>query len=277
MNENHDNLPPSKRQKKQKHCKNFVFIYNAKEKKAYVYSIKDDRKFDSFFKWINWLKNQGYFKEKRSVIATIFLKSNFTSLSIASILYTDYTLYWKATSLINTIDIRLSIQEKVLPEGKFTRTAIQKIIGGLEFNFFKKGQQEKKLLILTRNNVHRYEVYVFDQLMQEKYLPVSVKEVERILDEIINFIRYIFAVSICHGMSTSVKEESICKNCAKLKKTMQQIQKKCLTGPNFVKAIHASKEILIEKVNQQRKVIKRQNELLIIDLKKCLKEKIEKK
>ncbi|EXX73822.1 uncharacterized protein OCT59_001947 [Rhizophagus irregularis] len=56
---------------------------------------------------------------------------------------------------------------------------------------------------------------------------------------------------------------------------MQQIQKRCLTGPNFVKAIHTSKEILIEKVNQQRKVIKRQNEL-IIDLKKRLKEKIEK-
>ncbi|CAB5375264.1 unnamed protein product [Rhizophagus irregularis] len=206
--------------KKQKHCKNLyvlgltskekyykyfegVFIYDAKEKKAYVYSIKDDRKFDSFFKWINWLKNRGYFKEKRSVIATIFLKSNFTSLSIASILHTDYTLYWKATSLINTMDILLSIQEKVLPEGKFTGTAVQKIIGGLEFNFFKKGQQEKKLLILTRNNVYRYEVYVFDQLVQEKYLSVSVKEMERILDEIINFIRYIFAISICHGMSTS--------------------------------------------------------------------------
>ncbi|PKB95609.1 hypothetical protein RhiirA5_385892 [Rhizophagus irregularis] len=164
-----------------------------------------------------------------------------------------------------------------------------------------------------------YEVYVFDQLVQEKYLPVPVKETERTLDEIINFIRYIFAVSICYGMSTSgfedvtrirgtqlvsnkknhlpfalmermcqpdeiyqridctliVKEESICKNCAKLQKTMQQIQKRCLTGTNSVKAIHASKEILIEKVNQQRKVIKGQNEL-IIDLKKRLKEKIEK-
>lgn len=28
-------------------------MYYAKEKKAYVYSIKDDRKFDSLFKWIN--------------------------------------------------------------------------------------------------------------------------------------------------------------------------------------------------------------------------------
>ncbi|CAG8757353.1 12916_t:CDS:2, partial [Rhizophagus irregularis] len=207
MNENYDNLPLSKRQKKAEALQELVyirpdlkrktlyffhkyfegmFIYDAKEKKAYVYSIKDDHKFDSFFKWINWLKNQGYFKEKRSAIATIFLKSNFTSLSIASILHTDYTLYWKATSLINTMDI-LSIQEKVLPEGEFTGIAVQKIIGGLEFNFFRK-----------------YEVYVFDQLVQEKYLSVSVKEIERILNEIINFIKYIFAVSICHhGMSTS--------------------------------------------------------------------------
>ncbi|CAB5395645.1 unnamed protein product [Rhizophagus irregularis] len=118
-------------------------MYNAKEKKAYMYSIKDDRKFDSFFKWINWLKNRGYFKGKRSAIATIFLKPNPTSPSIASILHTDYTPYWKATSLINTTDILSSIQEKILPEGEFTGTAVQKIIGGLEFNFFREGQQEK--------------------------------------------------------------------------------------------------------------------------------------
>ncbi|RIA99326.1 hypothetical protein C1645_811562 [Glomus cerebriforme] len=139
-------------------------------------------------------------------------------------------------------DILSSIQEKVLPGEELARTAVQKIIGGLEFNFFREGQRKKKLLILTRNNMHRYEVYVFDELVQEKYLSVPVKKMERTLDEIINFIRYIFA-----GFSKKL-----------------------------LKAIHASKEILIEKINQQRKVIKGQNEL-IIDLKKNLKEKIEKK
>src|ERR1700722_7784248 len=72
-----------------------------------------------------------------------------------------------------------------------------------------------------------------------------------------------------------ITKKSICENCAKLQRIMQQIQKRILAKASFVKAIHASKEILIEKVNQQRKVIKGQNEL-IIDLKKCLKEKIEK-
>lgn len=69
-----------------------------------------------------------------------------------------------------------------------------------------------------------------------------------------------------------VTEKSICENCAKLRKTMQKIQKRILAGTNSVKVMHASKEILIEKINQQRKVIKEQNGI-IIDLKDCLKEK----
>ncbi|CAB4425036.1 unnamed protein product [Rhizophagus irregularis] len=150
-----------------------VLMYDVKEKKAYVYSVKNDCKFDTFFKWMNYLKNRGYFKGKRSAAATIFLKPNPTSPSIASILNTDYdyTPYWKTTTLTNTEDILSFIQEKILPGGEFAGTAVQKINGGLEFNFFKEGQREKKLLIFTKNNLHKYEVYVFDQIVQEKYLP----------------------------------------------------------------------------------------------------------
>ena len=43
--------------------------------------------------------------------------------------------------------------------------------------------------------LHRYEVYVFDQIVQEKYLPFLIKE-------IINIIRYVFSISICYGQST---------------------------------------------------------------------------
>ena len=70
-----------------------------------------------------------------------------------------------------------------------------------------------------------------------------------------------------------VTEKSVCENCAKLRKTMQKIQERILAGMNSVKIMHASKKILIEKVNQQRKVIKRQNEV-IVSLKDRLKEKI---
>jgi len=70
-----------------------------------------------------------------------------------------------------------------------------------------------------------------------------------------------------------VTGKSICENCAKLRKTMQKIQERILAGTNSVKVMHASKEVLIEKVNQQRKVIKGQNEI-IIDLKNHLKEKV---
>jgi hypothetical protein len=70
-----------------------------------------------------------------------------------------------------------------------------------------------------------------------------------------------------------VKENFICENCFKLKKTLQQIQQRILTGVNSTKTIHASKEILIEKVNQQRLVIKEQKEI-IINLKERLNQKI---
>jgi len=179
-------------------------MYDIKEKKAYVYSIKGDCKFDGFAKWINYLKGQKCFKGRRSTVKTIFLESNPTSPSIASILHSSNNVpYWKTTSLINTVDILSSIQKELLLGGEFAGTAVQEISGGLEFHFFKKGKSEKKLLILIKNGLHRYEVYVFDRIVQEKYLPFPVKEIKRTLDEIINLIRYIFSVSICYGQSTT--------------------------------------------------------------------------
>ena len=179
-------------------------MYDLKEKKACVYSIKDDRKFDGFSKWIDYLQGRGFFKGRRSAIATIFLEPNPTSPSIASILYTsEYTSYWKATSLINTTEILSSIQEKILPGGEFAGTVVQEIIGGLEFRFFKEQQLKKKLLILTKSGSHRCEVYVLNQIVQVACLPFPIKEMKRTLDEIIMIIRYVFSVSICHGQSTT--------------------------------------------------------------------------
>lgn len=48
----------------------------------------------------------------------------------------------------------------------------------------------------------------------------------------------------------------MCKNCKKLQKTMQQIRRRYLAGINSMKVIHASKDVLAEKVNEQRKIIK---------------------
>ncbi|EXX64530.1 hypothetical protein RirG_141830 [Rhizophagus irregularis DAOM 197198w] len=293
-------------------------MYEVKDKKAYVYSVKDNRKFDTFSKWIDYLENRGYFKGRKSATATIFLEANPTSPSIASILSTSNSLYWKTSLLINITDILSSIQEKVKPGGEFSGTAIRKISEGLELHFFKEEKSEKKLLILTKSDLYRYEVYIFDQIVKEKYLPFPTKEMKRTLDEIINFIRYVFSVSICYGQSTAgfeqvthirgtqlvnnnkdhtpfalmerigqpdkvyrridcilvITEKNICKNCAKLRKTLQKIQQRILSGTNSIKVTHASKETLIKKVSQQRKIIKEQNNI-IIDLKDHLKEKIE--
>ena len=78
----------------------------------------------------------------------------------------------------------------------------------------------------------------------------------------------------CTLVITEKIEKTMCENCEKLKKTLQRIQQRILNGINSIKVMHASKEVLIEKVNQQRKTIKKQNKI-IIDLKDHLKEKIE--
>ena len=72
-----------------------------------------------------------------------------------------------------------------------------------------------------------------------------------------------------------VKENFICENCSKLKKVLEQIQRRSLSGVTPKKIIHTSKEILIEKVILQQRIIKKQNEL-ISNLKDCLYEKITK-
>jgi hypothetical protein len=71
-----------------------------------------------------------------------------------------------------------------------------------------------------------------------------------------------------------ITEKNICENCARLRKTLQRIQQRILSGTNSIKVTHASKETLIKKVSQQRKIIKEQHNV-IIDLKDRLKEKIE--
>jgi hypothetical protein len=181
-----------------------IIMYDGKEKKAYVYCIKSDRKFETFSQWINILKSQRLFKGNRSAIATIFLEPNPTCPSIASILCeTDYLPYWKATSLINPSDILLSIKEKILPGKEFFGTAIQEISEGLEFRFIaKEGQPEKKLLIFSKSGLHSYEVYILNQIVQEKYLPFPVKAIKRTLDEIMKIIGFVSNVKICHGQST---------------------------------------------------------------------------
>jgi len=55
----------------------------------------------------------------------------------------------------------------------------------------------------------------------------------------------------CHLL---VDSGDICENCKKLKNTMTQIRKRFLAGTNFVKTDHASNELLVETIQQQRKV-----------------------
>ena len=188
-------------------------MFDTKEKKAYVHNVKNGQKYDTFSKWISALKNQRFFKGNRSAPATIFLEPNFNSLPIASILgESDYYSYWKKTSMCTNIEeIFLLIQKEILPNGKFSGTAIQEISKGLEFHFFGSEKQlEKKMTIITNGVLLGYEVRVFDQVLQETHLPFSVKAIKRTLDEINTLIQYVFLLKVCHGQSTNGNLKLFC-------------------------------------------------------------------
>ena len=64
-----------------------------------------------------------------------------------------------------------------------------------------------------------------------------------------------------------------CDNCQKVYKTMQQIHRRSLAGVNSVKIAHASKEVLIEKIEHQKKLIKTQY-VTLANIRDCLQKKI---
>ncbi|RIA89067.1 hypothetical protein C1645_738919 [Glomus cerebriforme] len=162
----------------------------------------------------------------------------------------------------------LYIQKKVLSEEEFAGITVQKISEGLEFQFFKEEKLEKKLLILAKDFKEVTCIRSTQLVSNNKdHAPFALMERIGQPDEVYRRID-------CTLVITEKIEKTTCENCEKLRKTLQKIQQRILNRINSIKVTHASKEIFIEKVNQQRKTIKKQNKI-IIDLKDHLKEKIE--
>jgi hypothetical protein len=180
-----------------------LLFYDAKEKKAYVYSVVNDHKYETFSKWMVGLKNRGLFKGYRSALATIFLEPNPSSPSIGSILRNESISYWKASTYTNIQDILSLIKRESLTGGKFMGIVVQEISEGLELHFFNnKKKLEKKILIFARGIFLSYKVWVLDQALKEVDLPFPVEEMKRTLDDINNLIQYIFFLKVCYGQST---------------------------------------------------------------------------
>ncbi|GBC04638.1 hypothetical protein RclHR1_00580003 [Rhizophagus clarus] len=269
-----------------------IIFYDAKEKKAYVYSVINDLKYETFSQWMIGLKNWGLFKGYRSALATIFLEPNPNNI----------------VSLV---------QKESLGEGKFVGIIMQEISEGLELHFFdEKKKLKKKMIISARGIFLSYKVWVLDQVLQEIDLPFPVRVMKRTLDKISNLIQYIVSLKICYGQRFEnvvqirgnqlvgnnkehcpfaflenknlpneayrhvdckfiIKDGNICENCQKIYKTMQQIHRRFLAGVNSTKTVHASKEILIEKIECQKKLIKTKS-VTIANIRSCLQKKIEK-
>jgi hypothetical protein len=182
-----------------------VILYETKEKKAYIYSVINDRKYGSFFQWMVGLRTRGLFKGYRSALATIFLEPNPTSPPIASILRTEpkKNSYWKTTTYTSIQDIISLIQRESLDGGKFVGIIIHEINEGLELHFFgKKKRLEKRLIIFAQGVFLNYKVWMLDRVLQEVDLPFPIGAIKRTLDEISSLIQYVFSLKVCHGQST---------------------------------------------------------------------------
>ncbi len=95
-----------------------VLMFDATKKKAFVYDIKTDYKYETFSKWIDVLRSRGYFRGKRSALVTIFLEPN-PSPTIASILRTpDHAQYWKKSVPACIADVLSSIREMASRDGE---------------------------------------------------------------------------------------------------------------------------------------------------------------
>ncbi|GBC15621.2 4-coumarate--CoA ligase 1-like [Rhizophagus irregularis DAOM 181602=DAOM 197198] len=227
--------------------------------------------YETFSKWITGLKKQGLFKGYKSALTTIFLESNPTNIQ----------------------NIFLLIQKEILPGGKFIGTIVQEINKGLELHFFnKKKKSEKMMIIFAKGALFSYEVWVFNKILPEVDLPFPIKAMKRTLNE----IKHIFFLKVYYRQSTIGFENIVCIRGNQLvsntqehavlailenkgqsdevHKIIQQIHRRFLSGVNSVKTIHASKEILIKKINHQCKIIQEQN-LTITNIRTCLQKKIE--
>ncbi|CAB5360502.1 unnamed protein product [Rhizophagus irregularis] len=251
-----------------------ILMFDAKEKKAYVYSVKNDRKYETFFKWMIGLKNQKLFKGKKSSLATIFLESNPTSPSIASILReSDYPLYWKSSMLMSLEDIFMLIQENILLGGKFAEITAQKINGGLELYFFKKEDKslEKKILFIAKGILLEYEVYILNHVLQGTHLPFPVKAGKRTLNDIKDLIQYVFSLNICYGQSTTGLEDVTYVRGTQLVNNAQNSSKEH-TPFAFLEKQGQPDE---KKSKNKEKVIKVQS-MKISNIKKYLEKRVEK-
>ncbi|POG69584.1 hypothetical protein GLOIN_2v1479937 [Rhizophagus irregularis DAOM 181602=DAOM 197198] len=146
--------------------------------------------------------------------------------------------------------------------------AVQEINESLEFNFFERSvKSEKKLTIITQGfedviRVRGTQLVNNKQNNNKEHISFAFLEKQGKPDE----------ADQCIDCMLVVKEKDVCKNCEKLRKTMQQICQRLLIM-NSTKTVHASKDILIEKVKKQQRLIKMQNEI-ILNMKKYLQQKI---
>ncbi|RIA79686.1 hypothetical protein C1645_840138 [Glomus cerebriforme] len=165
----------------------------------------------------------------------------------------------KTESLQDLICIRPDLKGKKVVKGDCKFDTFSKWLDYLQGRGVFKGRRSAIATIFLEAN----------PTMQEKYLPFPIKEMRRTLDEIINIIRYVFSISICYGQSTHDFESithvrgtqlvsnnkdhtpfALMERKGQLDEAYRRIDctlKRILAGTNSAKAIHASKEILIEK------------------------------
>ncbi|CAG8786281.1 30158_t:CDS:2, partial [Gigaspora margarita] len=82
-------------------------LYEKTEKHVYVYDTIIQKRFSSFSAWIKALSSQQFFKDKKSALATIFLKPNCNEMNIQQIIKgKNYSPYFKNIQIVTLLSIK---------------------------------------------------------------------------------------------------------------------------------------------------------------------------
>ncbi|CAG8789710.1 35431_t:CDS:1, partial [Gigaspora margarita] len=82
-------------------------LYKKSEKHAYVYDMIKQQRFSSFLVWIKALNGKHFFKDKKSALATIFLKPNCNETSVGQIIKREnHESYFKNNEIVTLPSIK---------------------------------------------------------------------------------------------------------------------------------------------------------------------------
>ncbi|RIB20251.1 hypothetical protein C2G38_2035409 [Gigaspora rosea] len=242
-------------------------LYEKSENYVYVYDMITQNRFSSFAAWIKTLSIKRFFKGKKSSLATIFLNSSCNGTSIGQIIKGEnHSPYFKSAEIITLLTIKTTLTTMIYSNVEFANINLMEDIFSI-VQFCKKssicvGQYTKEFAKV---------VYLRGDRIYSSYLgPQNNHEIIATLEN-----KGSKTEAYCRVDCTFfVLNGNICMNCKTLRNTLYKIEKRHANSAQSVKTPYVSREILTELVQNTRKTIRSQKEL-VKELSERLKLKFE--